>query len=90
MRSMMKFAIGVVPALLLSTTAFAHSHTANGQLLANGQNHPLFVQDTDGSWDSCESYGAFPNSSIGAAWYGLETAITGRTQLPPERETAVT
>jgi hypothetical protein len=61
----------------------AHSHSAengqagDGQVLANGQNHPRFVANGDGTFTSCESYGAIPGSSIGPAWYGLETAHHG-------------
>lgn len=61
----------------------AHSHRAEhgqageGQVLANGQNHPRFLPNGDGTFTSCESYGAIPGSSIGSAWYGLETAHHG-------------
>ncbi|HUH06710.1 MAG TPA: hypothetical protein VML96_02780, partial [Egibacteraceae bacterium] len=38
----------------------AHPHTAKGQVIANGQNHPPFVGGT-----SCEEFG--PSDP---AWYG--------------------
>lgn len=57
--------------------AFAHPHvvmlpTGDSQVIANGQNHPRFIAGT-----SCESFGPIPGSSIGPAWYGLETAHHG-------------
>jgi hypothetical protein len=61
----------------------AHSHFSEngqagaGQVLAHGQNHPRFVANGDGTFSSCESYGPVPGSSIGNAWYGLETAHHG-------------
>jgi hypothetical protein len=68
--------VGVVPVA-------AHEHQAEngqageGQVLANGQNHPRFLPNGDGTFTSCESYGPIPGSSIGPAWYGLETAHHG-------------
>lgn len=72
-------------ALLLVTAVpvAAHAHFAefgqagDGQVLANGQNHPRFLPNGDGTFSSCESYGPVPGSSIGNAWYGLETAHHG-------------
>ncbi|MBA2373638.1 MAG: hypothetical protein H0V74_05495 [Chloroflexi bacterium] len=61
----------------------AHSHTAEngqagaGQVLANGQNHPRFLSNGDGTFSSCLSYGPIPGRTIGHAWYGLETAHHG-------------
>jgi hypothetical protein len=61
----------------------AHEHVAEngqagaGQVLANGQNHPRFLPNGDGTFTSCVSYGPIPGSSIGHAWYGLETAHHG-------------
>lgn len=77
MHHMSRIAAGAVAGMLLSASALAHPHTANGQLIANGQNHPRFVEITSGVFESCESYGAIPGSSIGSAWYGLETAHHG-------------
>jgi hypothetical protein len=63
--------------------AWAHPHVAQpahggeGQVLANGANHPRFVAIEDGKFESCESYGPIPGSTIHPAWYGLETAHHG-------------
>lgn len=56
----------------------AHDHMIerNGQILANGQNHPRFL-NVGGSFISCEAFGPIPGDSIGSAWYGLETAHHG-------------
>lgn len=73
----LKFVIAC-PTLICATPSVAHDHSIerNGQVLANGQNHPLF-SNSSGSLMSCESYGPIVNDSIGAAWYGLETAHHG-------------
>jgi hypothetical protein len=61
----------------------AHSHHAEngqagaGQVLADGQNHPRFLPNGDGTFSSCVAYGPIPGSSIGQAWFGLETAHHG-------------
>ena len=67
--------------LATAGTAFAHPHKAqpahqgDGQVIANGQNHPAFP---DGAGTSCESFGpAGGTGEIGPAWYGLETAHHG-------------
>lgn len=74
-------------AILLSTLAgpaWAHPHTVDGNgdgtpeaTLANGANHPRFLPVDDGKYESCESYGPIPGSTIHPAWYGLETAHHG-------------
>jgi hypothetical protein len=74
-----------VGALLLATAApvaahvhyAVHGHGGDGQVIANGQNHPRFLSNGDGTFSSCESYGPIGTSSIGPAWYGLETAHHG-------------
>jgi hypothetical protein len=56
----------------------AHSHVIgkNGQVIANGQNHPAFVFDAaTGTWVSCVTNTLLPG--YGPAWYGLETAHHG-------------
>jgi hypothetical protein len=56
--------------------AFGHAHAAEhahggiGQLLANGQNHPAFVNG-----ESCVTNTLL--AGYGPAWYGLETAHHG-------------
>ena len=35
--------------ILSASVASAHSHSANGQLIANGQNHYAFVGQADGT-----------------------------------------
>lgn len=67
--------VGAAALLALSaTTAAAHTHTIgrNGQVLANGQNHPAFDPVT---WESCLDHTLL--SGFGPAWYGLETAHHG-------------
>ncbi len=91
MHRITKLAVGVVPTLLFSATALAHSHSIerNGQVIGNGQNHPRFVDidPTAGeTFESCESYGAIAGSSIGAAWYGLETAHHGADADDPGKD----
>jgi hypothetical protein len=61
----------------------AHSHTANGQLIANGQNHYAFIMQADGTFLTCDTFTAFPN--LGPAWYGLETAHHGPDSGVPGR-----
>jgi hypothetical protein len=58
-------------------TAAAHPHVIgkNGQVIANGQNHPAFVMQADGTFLSCITNAPLPN--LGPAWYGLETAHHG-------------
>jgi hypothetical protein len=57
-----------------ATAAAAHTHTigSNGQVLANGQNHPAFNPVT---FESCVTNTLLPG--FGPAWYGLETAHHG-------------
>ena len=74
-------------ATLLAASAMAvsaHQHTIgrNGQVLANGQNHPAFVFDaTTGKFVSCDTNTLLPG--FGPAWYGLETAHHGPDSLQP-------
>lgn len=62
----------------LANPAWGHTHKAEpahggeGQVLANGQNHPAFDPVT---FESCESGVLLPG--FGPAWYGLETAHHG-------------
>jgi len=77
--------LAAVGALLLAAAApvAAHQHNAefgqagDGQVLANGQNHPRFLPNGDGTFSSCVSYGPIPGNTIGSAWFGLETAHHG-------------
>jgi hypothetical protein len=59
---------------LSASAALAHEHVIgrNGQLIANGQNHPAFDPST---FTSCETNTLLPG--FGPAWYGLETAHHG-------------
>ena len=51
----------------------ANAKHGDGQVVANGQNHPRFIGAT-----SCESYGPLPfETEIGPSWYGIETAHHG-------------
>jgi hypothetical protein len=76
-------AAGALLALAVAVPASAHPHYAApgqdgaGQVLANGQNHPRFLANGDGTFSSCVAYGPIPGQSIGNAWYGLETAHHG-------------
>lgn len=76
--------LAIIGALLATAAPVAaHMHFAengqagDGQVIANGQNHPRFLPNGDGTFSSCESYGPVPGSSIGNAWYGIETAHHG-------------
>lgn len=76
MRKIMTAALGAAT-MLVGQTAYAHPHQVvtpgnDGQVIADGQNHPRFI---DGI--SCEWYGAAAGGDIGPAWYGLETAHHG-------------
>jgi len=67
-----------------AAAASAHSHVIgqNGQVIANGQNHPAFVFDAaTGKWLSCVTNTLLPG--YGSAWYGLETAHHGPDSLAP-------
>ena len=77
--------LAAIGLLALGTTVVsAHSHSVgkNGQVIANGQNHPAFVFDAaTGKWVSCETNTLAPG--FGPAWYGLETAHHGPDSLTP-------
>jgi hypothetical protein len=54
----------------------AHApHLANGQPIANGQNHYAFQLQGDGTYLTCDTFTALAN--VGPAWYGVETAHHG-------------
>jgi hypothetical protein len=74
----MVFALASVSAALAHPHSAEHAHGGNGQVIANGQNHPAFK---DG--ESCLAYGLLPN--FGPAWYGLETAHHGPDAGKPGR-----
>ena len=65
-------ALAIAPLAGTAVPAAAHPHDANGQVIANGQNHPAFISGL-----SCESNGPAGAIPIGPAWYGLETAHHG-------------
>lgn len=77
---MRRFLLALVAALMLAALAgpvAAHVHVAENspheQELANGQNHPFFVEDTEsGLFISCEGI-----EEPADAGYGLETAHHG-------------
>jgi hypothetical protein len=65
---------------LLAGTATAHPHFVSNpnhdQVIANGQNHPGFVTDSEtGLITMCE--GVLEPANSGSAGYGLETAHHG-------------
>jgi hypothetical protein len=66
-------------AVLGAATASAHPHFVpnpnHDQVIANGQNHPGFVVDSEGLITMCE--GVLEPADSGPAGYGLETAHHG-------------
>jgi hypothetical protein len=58
---------GVIAAGALTAQAIAHPHTVRGREIANGQNHPAFINGVSCADDDWEDN----------AWYGLETAHHG-------------
>jgi hypothetical protein len=58
--------------------AAEHAHGDTGQVIANGQNHPAFING-----ESCETFTHLPG--YGPAWYGLETAHHGPDAGDPGR-----
>lgn len=58
--------------------AAEHAHGDTGQVIANGQNHPAFING-----ESCETFAHLPG--YGPAWYGLETAHHGPDAGDPGR-----
>ena len=81
------FGLVIIAAMATASAASAHPHevtTGNGDkvTIANGQNHPAFVEDSEsGLFVSCEGVNELPNS--GPAGYGLETAHHGPDQGTP-------
>ena len=77
--------LGAVSLLVASAAAVsAHSHSIgkNGQVIADGQNHPAFVFDAEtGKYVSCDTNTLLPG--YGPAWYGVETAHHGPDSLDP-------
>ena len=77
-------AVAVIGPLAGASGALAHPHAAEhahgdaGQLIANGQNHPAFING-----ESCETFTHLPG--YGPAWYGLETAHHGPDAGDPGR-----
>jgi hypothetical protein len=69
-------ALAITTFLAAASVATAHPHAAenahqgDGQVIANGQNHPAFING-----ESCDSNAHLPG--YGPAWYGLETAHHG-------------
>ena len=72
--------VTLAAAMLGTGIAVAHPHkTHNGQVIANGQNHPPFtlVAGEDDSQDSFLIQSCDTAGTAGPAWYGLETAHHG-------------
>lgn len=67
---------GAVVTIGAAGPASAHPHSIekNGQVLANGANHPPFMVDANGQRMSCETS---PARNHNSAWFGLETAHHG-------------
>jgi hypothetical protein len=68
-------AAGLLAVSALAVAAHPHVIGANGQVIANGQNHYGFVAQGDGTFLSCDTF--TPLANVGNAWYGLETAHHG-------------
>jgi hypothetical protein len=81
MRTRIAVLVAVLAIVLTAGPAWAHPHEVtkgNGDTvtLANGQNHPGFVEDAEtGLFQSCE--GTAEPEDTGPAGYGLETAHHG-------------
>jgi hypothetical protein len=74
-RSVLFAAIAICSFVPAQLAAHPHTIESNGQVIANGANHPAFVLDEDGNLMSCDDYTHLPG--YGPAWYGLETAHHG-------------
>lgn len=73
-------AVGLLTASAAAVSAHSHVIGSNGQVIANGQNHPGFVFDAaTGKYVSCLTNTLLPG--FGPAWYGLETAHHGPDSL---------
>ncbi|MBI2781340.1 MAG: hypothetical protein HYX55_06050 [Chloroflexi bacterium] len=69
-------AVGLLTASAAAVSAHQHVIGSNGQVIANGQNHPAFVFDAaTGKYVSCVTNTLLPG--FGPAWYGLESAHHG-------------
>src|SRR4030065_475926 len=72
-------ALAIAPLAGTAGPAAAHPHEANGQVIANGQNHPKFEIlsgvdfDGDGVIEglSCDSFGAASGGGLGPAGDGV-------------------
>ena len=83
-RSTLAMVMAIVLLAFSVAATLAHSHVvgSNGQVIANGQNHPAFIFDPiTGKWFSCDTNTLLPG--YGPAWYGLETAHHGPDSLVP-------
>jgi hypothetical protein len=75
-RFVISLAVAAIAPLGAASGAFAHAHAAEnahggeGQVIANGQNHPAFING-----ESCDTFTHL--AGYGPAWYGLETAHHG-------------
>ena len=85
---------GVLIVVMVAPVAAHDPHTAGnpdraagtGQVIANGQQHPAFLDlDVDGQRESCDWYPATPFGAVGPSWYGIETAHHGPDSGDPGR-----
>ena len=73
-------AASMLAASAVAVSAHSHAVGSNGQVIANGQNHPAFVFDAaTGKYVSCDTNTLL--TGYGPAWYGLETAHHGPDSL---------
>ena len=71
-------------AMLGSSIVSAHPHTSkSGQIIATGQNHPIFKDAGNGLVISCDDFPKAGTAEKGPAWYGLETAHHGPDKGKP-------
>jgi hypothetical protein len=75
-------AVGLLTASAAAASAHSHVIGKNGQVIADGQNHPAFVFDpATGTYVSCDTNTLLPG--FGPAWYGVETAHHGSDSGDP-------
>lgn len=75
-------AVALLTGSAVAVSAHQHVIGSNGQVIANGQNHPAFGFDAaTGTYLSCVTNALPPD--YGPAWYGIETAHHGSDSGDP-------
>ena len=85
---------GALPVAAHQPHEAANAHQGEGQVIANGQNHPVFknLDAVPGTETSCESHGpllSLGETEIGPSWYGIETAHHGPDSGDPGKAAKV-